>query len=331
MAESESKKITVDFTGSGDVTPRRTTARRAPRDDSEMRVRSRPLRDMNKTAKRNSLLKFIRRHQENNYRKLMNDEYRSPSAQDTKTDLDETLGYLMNLTDQLADSEPTSTASGHGHGIVPSYGLGADPTPYASSSSYTMKQYPTEEAIEQRRRQVRFPENENVSLHFPSHPTSDEPAMVLNPLQAAAPRYGCLKQGQLPTYRSLIQQTPSASSSASPMYDEIALKYVRQKRTNRRTHKLGKSNVYPKIGVLVSNKTMRKDITTQSHHLKQASMNEIRQYLVKHGLIKVGTAAPNHVLRKMYECSKMLCGEVYNHNTDIMLHNFVHGSGSEKS
>lgn len=331
MAESDSKKITVDFTSTGDVTPRRTTARRAPRDDSEMRVRSRPLRDMNKTAKRNSLLKFIRRHQENNYRKMMNEEYRSPSAQDTKTDLDETLGYLMNLTDNLADAEHTPPpASGSVYGV----GMGTGATPPYTSSAYTVKQYPTQEAIEQRRRQVRFPETENVSLHFPTYPTNDDSPVVLTPLPmaSASPRYGCLKQGQLPTYRSLIQQTSSEPTApSSSVHDEIALKYVRQKRTNRRTHKLGKSNVYPKIGVLVSNKTMRKDITTQSHHLKQAGMNEIRQYLVKHGLIKVGTAAPNHVLRKMYESSKMLCGEVYNHNTDIMLHNFVHGSGSEKA
>jgi hypothetical protein len=57
--------------------------------------------------------------------------------------------------------------------------------------------------------------------------------------------------------------------------------------------------------------------------LKQTPIHEVRQYLVKRGLIKVGTTAPNEILRKMYESSKMMCGELYNHNTETLLHNFI--------
>ena len=163
-------------------------------------------------------------------------------------------------------------------------------------------------------------------MHFPA-PTET------SPLRLAAPAYGCLKGGQIPTYRTMMRQQAAAAaisggSSLGPGGPGPDLKYVRQKRTNRRTYKVGKSPTYAKVGVLISNRTLRKDITTQSYRLKQTPMSEIRRFLTKHGLIKTGTTAPNDVLRKMYESSKMLCGEVYNHNTDILLHNFVHSDAT---
>jgi len=102
-------------------------------------------------------------------------------------------------------------------------------------------------------------------------------------------------------------------------------KAMKQKRIIRRSYKIGKSKVLPKISVLVSNRTIRNNITTKSQLLKQDSINDIRRYLVKRGLIKIGSTAPNDVLRKMYECSSLICGEVQNHNPDNLLHNFLHG------
>jgi hypothetical protein len=102
-------------------------------------------------------------------------------------------------------------------------------------------------------------------------------------------------------------------------------KAMKQKRIIRRSYKIGKSKVLPKISVLVSNRTIRNNITTKSQLLKQDSINDIKKHLVKRGLIKIGSTAPNDVLRKMYECSSLICGEVQNHNPDNLLHNFLHG------
>jgi hypothetical protein len=100
-------------------------------------------------------------------------------------------------------------------------------------------------------------------------------------------------------------------------------KKMKRKKTLRRTYKTGKSKILPRISVLVSNKTIRNNISTRSQLLKQTPIEEVKRFLVKRGLIKVGSITPNDVLRKMYESAFLLCGEVQNHNPDNLLYNFL--------
>jgi hypothetical protein len=103
-------------------------------------------------------------------------------------------------------------------------------------------------------------------------------------------------------------------------------KKLKRKKTIRRTYKVGKSKIHPKVSVLISNKTIRNNISTRSQLLKQTPIEDVKKHLIKHGLIKIGTIAPNDVLRKMYESSILMCGELTNHNPDNLLHNFVNGA-----
>ena len=103
---------------------------------------------------------------------------------------------------------------------------------------------------------------------------------------------------------------------------------LKQKRTLRRTYRVGKSKHYPNVSVLVSNKTLRKQITTKSQLLKQVPMEEVKKTLIKKGFIKVGCTAPNDVLRKMYESVSLVCGDIQNHNPENLLYNYLHGGDS---
>ena len=101
----------------------------------------------------------------------------------------------------------------------------------------------------------------------------------------------------------------------------------KQRKIKTRTYKVGKSKVLPKVSVLVSNKTIRNKVSTQSQLLKQMPIQDVKKYLMKRGLIKVGSTAPQDILRKMYESSIMMCGEIKNHNPDNLLYNFIYGGG----
>ena len=95
-----------------------------------------------------------------------------------------------------------------------------------------------------------------------------------------------------------------------------------QKRTIRRTYRIGKSKINPLVSVLVSNKTLRNEANLKKMALRETPMPEVKQYLRKHGFLKIGTATPNDVIRQMYENVKMVCGEVQNHNPDNLLYNY---------
>jgi hypothetical protein len=99
-------------------------------------------------------------------------------------------------------------------------------------------------------------------------------------------------------------------------------KRKRQRRILRRTYRTGKSKVHPRVAVLVSNKTIRNNTNLRMTELKETPMRDVRQYLKKQGLIKVGTNTPNDVLRQMYECANLICGEVKNHNSENLLYNY---------
>jgi hypothetical protein len=216
---------------------------------------------------------------------------------------------------------------------------------------------------------------------------------TISPPNATLPVYGCLKNGNLPTYRNYISQSqnttrknlphflPSTSPPLPPQYimnsqdqfngnegepsiiniedlppfdtsissdieidasktteikayNELRKQQAKsekknkikqkQKKTKTRTYKVGKLRNEPTIAVLVSNRNIRNNITTKTQLLKQDSIQDVKTFLIKKGLIKVGSVAPNDVLRKMYESAKLMCGEIQNHNPDNLLYNFVH-------
>ena len=84
-----------------------------------------------------------------------------------------------------------------------------------------------------------------------------------------------------------------------------------------------------KVSVLVKNSTTRKNIQKEHNLLKQKSIEEVKQYLKKHYLLKVGSNAPNDVLRKMYEAAH-LTGNVKNINSKNLLYNYMNDETNDE-
>jgi len=365
-------------------------------------------REKTKTLRKNHILKFIRDQQENNYKKLLENGSTTTNAntnvdihnnsvsntkfmtgaggtQDFNNDFDETLKYFSSLSEENAKKQSQPKYS-HNH-TLRNYSSGG-------SSSQTPSS---------------FYGSENVSLDMPNDLLntfqidipSNRPVMQL--AKPSAPNWGCLKNGNLPTYRNwrnstqrnyggstippisqpltpqpIIQQPVAQPSvlnlneatmsqihelnsrgggSQMPLFQTFSqndqhrmnnstlkqmmqrnvtetqkprLRYPKQQRTVRRTYAVGKSKKQRKIGVLVSNKTLRSRVTEKTQLLKQTPIDEVRRYLVKKGFIKVGSIAPNDVLRKMHETALLMCGEIQNHNPENLLYNFLNEASSHK-
>jgi len=102
------------------------------------------------------------------------------------------------------------------------------------------------------------------------------------------------------------------------------------KRTVRRKFTLGKSDKLRKVAILLKDSQTRKNVIDVQHELKKTNITDVRKYLRQHGIIKIGSVAPNEILRKTFETA-MLAGEITNINKDILLHNFLNEDLTEKS
>ena len=94
------------------------------------------------------------------------------------------------------------------------------------------------------------------------------------------------------------------------------------KKTIRRKYVLGRSKNGENIGILIKDRQTRKKVLKAQTNLKKKPIHDVKQFLKDRGLLKIGSPAPHDVLRKMYE-SSMLSGDIFNHNSDTLLHNFM--------
>jgi hypothetical protein len=111
-----------------------------------------------------------------------------------------------------------------------------------------------------------------------------------------------------------------AAGSTPSNYEAIGsgTRRVRKKVKKHRT--LGKHK--GKISVLVKNYDTRRKIEKECAILKETPMGVVKDFLRERGFIKMGSSAPDHILRQIYE-SCFLSGDVNNLNGENLLHNYL--------
>lgn len=130
--------------------------------------------------------------------------------------------------------------------------------------------------------------------------------------------YGCLKGGDKPTYRIWNNTTQKNYSTNKPKKHK---KIKQKKKTTRKTkYKLGRSK--KNISVLIKNNKTRRNVQIEMGKLKQKPISEVKKFLYEKNLLKIGSNAPNDVLRTMYE-QAILSGDITNIGNGVLLHNFI--------
>lgn len=186
--------------------------------------------------------------------------------------------------------------------------------------------------------QAQLPNNEAI---FPLHSLSSSEALNTQELMnTPEPTWGCMKKGNKPTFRQWKNKTqkqrfddddeePNTLISSTnntiekPDQERLPNKYIEKKcKTTKTKFKLGKSAKNRKIGILIKNNKTRKNVQEEHTNLKRKSINEIKQELYKRNLLKIGSTAPNDVLRSMYE-QCILAGNIENKTDGILMHNFM--------
>jgi hypothetical protein len=113
---------------------------------------------------------------------------------------------------------------------------------------------------------------------------------------------------------------PTISYAPTVAYAPAPIKPRRKRVTRTLKYKLGKHK-NGKISVLIKNAHTRRKVQTETALLKQKSILDIKNYLRGNNLLKVGSEAPNDVLRQMYEQS-ILAGQIENKAGDVLMHNY---------
>lgn len=383
MSDRKTIQVNMDLFN---LPSKKTKKKKDPGEKKDIKIKN----GHNKTMK-NKLLRYIRDQQEKNYEKLFDNDKRTeePSLPvpdvlaNANSDFEKSVAYMKTLEEEKKKNVHNSTIKHK----MPVEELAFHNAPMISS----LNSYP------------------NIVGHIQP---GREPTMELKPrptMNVPSPTYGCLKNGNLPTYRSMMQQTvknhspniqivnpgptPMPMVAHTPVQTPMPMaqmpqqqqqqpavpmsiphhkkehniniqvpthlpqeerleqlktisklnqlrtkmteaklggapknmKYLKRKKTLRRTYNLGKSKVHPKVSVLVTNRTIRKKISTQAQQLKQIPIEDIRKYLTQKGLIKVGSIAPNDVLRQMYENAVLIGADIYNHNPENLLYNYMNG------
>ena len=152
---------------------------------------------------------------------------------------------------------------------------------------------------------------------------------------AKDPPYSNLKQGKKPTYREWVNSTIKKKHISKPVsidskrdenknvnFENINNNNIKKKIIKTKTIKYNLGKKGKKVSVLIKNNTTRKKISEEHNKLKQTNIPDIKEYLRQKNFIKAGTRAPNDVLVKMYEDTK-LSGDITNKNKENLLHNFL--------
>jgi hypothetical protein len=175
--------------------------------------------------------------------------------------------------------------------------------------------------------------NEMFDRPAPLPPVNLGPVnLVVNSAVSQDKPYGILKNGTKPTFKAWTaseqSHVPVAKVEHHPITEPIAIiepianaEPIQDGPTKEKVV-LGKNKKKKSVCVLIENNRTRKLHGERFQKIKKTSIQTVRNYLKNHNLIKSGSAAPNPLLRTLYE-NVLFCGDITNENKENLIHNFT--------
>jgi len=318
MSEKRIIKVSPDLL----KIPDNTKKKRQPKQPKEMKMKSSKRNTNNNTVKK-KLLSLLRRKQDEKIKPQSKNEKTTTKAKNQEIldsfedEFKNSIEYLNNLSknEQITHRPHNST-------------IKQPMNSYENVHLTLPKELREAEMIH--------------TMPMPEPDSSMAPPLQLTPTMTPLgkpepPKFGCLKNGKLPTYRTWnrnqtqrvypVLNNPSTAVKPQPL-TSVSNKPCKRRKIVRRNFTIGKFHNKPKVGILVSNRTLRRDVSTKQKLIQQTQLDDVKKELVKKGFIKIGCTAPPNVLRKMYESVSLMCGDIKNHNPDNLMYNYLHGENN---
>lgn len=326
--ESTQKKISIHpdlmFMTSGKTQKKKSVSSKP----AQIKVKT-PPKAKNNTLRKQSLLKMIRKHQDEKHRQqlqMLSPNHTRPSQIVHNTSMNDTLEFMNNVKEKHVTKQ---TLKNNNYNAITISNDIQEPIRQDEAKPFSSHNIESTD-LDKQDNSIRF----NVNV----------------PQNHIQPKYGCLKDGKLPTYKSIHQHNNNSGTqkhlsqhsdngnnnnnvnirqraelNALQKYTSNKQKHTsnKQRKLIRRTFNVGKHNNERKISVLISNKKIRSNTTLKLQQLKEIPIYQVKKDLISRGLIKVGCITPESVLRQMYIMTNSMCGTVYNHNADLLIHNYL--------
>ena len=327
----------------------------------DKKKKSTPTQNLNSAKPNKIKKDLIRRIKEHNIRqkekeKLKRMKYKEDEDNKFKNEFEETLKYLEHIkkkNKERKQKRKNKTMKNKNHPQTSHHN--------GQNNNTQQQYQPTHQQYQPRQQQYQPRQQQYPHTHINTDQNTYSTMNTMNYSQIGIrnhPPYGILKNGKKPTFRSYHKTLKNknrfeASNLNLPantpiVHTEIENDFLqnmniqserqqkleriknKHKKNKKRKHKiytkrlrrkitLGKKD--RKVGVLIKNNKTRKKIKDEHKILKKKEIGEIKDYLKKHNLIKIGTSAPENILRELYE-NAYLAGDIQNKNKQILLHNW---------
>jgi len=200
----------------------------------------------------------------------------------------------------------------------------SDATPITSieTESQELQIKPQSQELQIQTQELQIKPNE-IQIHTQELQTKPTKPTKLNEIQIQSQELQA-KPSVYSDATNLSETSTTESEILKSSEDDCISLHIPKINRTTRTYKytLGKKNGARHIGLLIKNRDTQKRIKQEVTQLKQQPIQEVKNYLRTKNLIKLGSQAPNDVLRKLYEDS-ILAGEITNNNANNLVYNFI--------